>query len=70
MDINKIEKEMKGFALNNDSNQSRSCVNRSSILESFASLTEDGHLSDAKVLGFLKELLSKIDDRKVNIEEF
>lgn len=61
---------MKVFALNHDSNQSRSCVNRSSVLESFASLTEDGQLSDAKVLGFLKELLSKIDDRKVNIEEF
>ncbi len=70
MDINQMEKQIKSITFNNDSNQSKSCVNRSSILESFASLTEDGNLTDSKVLGFLKELLSKIDDRKVNIEDF
>lgn len=33
-------------------------------------MTEESNLTDAKVLTFLKELLVKIDDRKVNIEEF
>ena len=68
LDINSLEKQIKHSG--NENNYLTSDRKASSVAKSFASLQEESHLSDEKIMQFLRDQFQKLDDRKANIEDF
>ncbi|CDW80273.1 UNKNOWN [Stylonychia lemnae] len=72
-DINQLEqsiKHIKSWQNIRSDSKKNSGTFQSSILQSFASLSQDPILTDTKILSFIKDQLQRLDDLKVNLDQF